>query len=84
MCVLGGNVHQELQQWEGRKAPTKSCSSKQPRLKNEENEGGIFLEQPFGRYCAASWNKVGDPQKPAILTAPQPYKTAMFHSRKSS
>ena len=21
------------------------------------NEGGIFLEQPFGRYCAASWLK---------------------------
>ena len=35
----------------------KECSSKQPH-QNEENEGGIFLEQPFCRYCAASWKKL--------------------------
>ena len=38
---------------QGRSVREKSVRANDP-LK-WRNEGGIFLEQPFGRYCAASW-----------------------------
>ena len=38
--------------WSSQKCSRKECSSKRPHSK-EQNERGIFLEQPFGRNCAA-------------------------------
>ena len=55
--------------WPRQKHLRKECSSKRPHW-NEQNEGGIFFEQPFGWYCVAD-NFTG-PQGGPIATKWEP------------
>ena len=52
--TFGCRTCPERQRWSSQKCSRKECLSKRTH-QNEQTEGGIFLEQPFGLCSAASW-----------------------------